>query len=120
VTLPDLLRTLVIFTGGTICGGGTVILMARARFYKRRDLPQAAVAMYFLVAANALVLSYITTGLITHWGNPTTWRLPLAMGIYLMKGLFFHNLRGAGLEQDRRILYGETCSACPSPASRLE
>lgn len=103
----DLLRVLVIFVGGVIVGGGTVILLARARFYQKRGLPQAACAMYFLIVANALVLTFIAQSIITHWGEDVTWRVPLAVAIYTAKAGFFHNLRGAGLEQERRILYGE-------------
>lgn len=103
--IANLLRVLVIFTGGGVVGVGCVILWERAAFYRRLDIPAAPRAMYALMLVNAFVMAFIAAVLIDRWDDPLSWRWALAIGVFVVKGFFFHQLRATGLEQERRQLY---------------
>jgi hypothetical protein len=102
----NIARTFTIAFGGSVVGAGSIILIERARFYRRLRLPRAVRAMYLLIAMNALVLTYIALGLIGHWGDDMTYRVPLSIVIFAVKAWFFLDLRHVGMDQERRILYG--------------
>jgi MFS family permease len=103
--LANALRVLVIFGGGAVIGGGSVILAERARHYRQMELGQAVKAMWALIAVNALVLGFITLGLLDRWDAVLSWRWAFAIAIFALKGLFFYWLRSVGLEQERRALF---------------
>jgi hypothetical protein len=107
VAVVNALRVLVIAGGGAVIGAGTVILLERARFYQRHDVPEAVVAMRALIVVNVLTLTFVSLVLISKWDDWLTWRLPVATAIFVSKGVFFHLLRQTGVEQERRALYGE-------------
>ena len=104
VIAADAARIAVIFFGGAVVGAGWPILWHRAHFYRQIQLPDACVAMWLLAVVNALVLTFISFVLIDRWGDPLSWRWPVAIAIFGLKGWFFLLLRKAGLEQERRVL----------------
>jgi hypothetical protein len=61
--------------------------------------------MWALIAVNALVLGFITLGLLDRWDAVLSWRWAFAIAIFALKGLFFYWLRSVGLEQERRALF---------------
>ena len=110
ILAADVIRSAGVFFGGAVVGGGAIILHERAQHYKRElgdwgRTPQRA--MYTLAVVNGLVLAFITTVLLSKWGEALTWRWPAAMAIFSLKALFFRDLRATGLEQERRALYGD-------------
>lgn len=107
MSIVNLLRIAVILLGGSVVGTGFAVLLERARFYARNDLPNGRRAMALLAAMNVVVMLYLTFILIQRWDDPLTWRWGGALLIFLLKGSFFHELRMAGIEQDRRQLFGE-------------
>src|SRR3954451_12647926 len=107
IQLTNLVRFLVIFSGGIIIGSGFVILATRAKWYDRLGLPEGARAMRVLAFMNALVLAFITGALLDRWDQALSWRTPAAALVFATKGTFFHLLRKAGLEQERRMMRGD-------------
>lgn len=103
--LPNIFRAVVVLLGGIVVGGGTVVLIERARFYRAENISRAPRAMYALALVNVLVLTYIGVGLAARWDEELSWRTPIALVIFGLKGLFFRDLRATGLEQERRALY---------------
>lgn len=107
IQLANVVRFLVIFSGGIVIGSGFVILTTRAKWYDRLGLPEGARAMRVLAVMNALVLAFVTGALLDRWDQSLSWRTPAAAIIFATKGLFFHLLRQAGLEQERRMMRGD-------------
>ena len=108
--LEDIARMAVVLTGGCVMGAGFVILNARRRFYQHIQLPAAARAMVTMALVNSLVLVYVTAVLMERWGETLSWRWAVALAVFAAKAWFFHDLRSAELEQERRHLYGDTRS----------
>jgi intracellular septation protein A len=97
---------LTICGGGIVVGGGTVIILDRARWYRRHGLSHAVRAMHALAVVNVMVLGYVAATLISRWDQFLSWRQPLAVAIFAAKAVFFVLLRSTGLEQERREMFG--------------
>lgn len=105
--IVNISRVGVILLGGLVVGGGSLVLVERARFYRRHNLNDAVRAMKALAMVNALVLAFIAAVLIDRWDEALSWRWVLGALIFLVKGYFFFLLYSTGLEQERRILFGD-------------
>jgi hypothetical protein len=95
-----------------VVGGGSVILLERARFYGRAGLPTGVRAMYSLLAVNIVVMTYIAATLVARWHSPLSWRTYLAVFVFALKAVFFRQLRILGVAQEERL--AEVESAPPA------
>lgn len=88
-------RALVMLMGGTVVGIGFPILWERTKQWTNMGYPQGGRAALLLLIVNALVMLFIVLSLAERWDTELTWRTPLALVIFTLKGWMLLSIRQA-------------------------
>ena len=101
--MSNLVRTLILLFGGSVVGIGLPILVERKTQWDHMGFKEGANAALNLLIVNTLVFIYICFDIISHFGPSLTWRVPLAMSIFVSKAMMLFKIREATYRQQDEL-----------------
>lgn len=117
--MTNILRVSVLLFGGAVVGIGLPILWERTRMWMHMGYNRTgAWASRLLLIVNALVLTYITFDVVSRWDQGFSWRIPLALLIFVCKAAMLLLIREATLQQEDQLARAGKIERRKSPHRR--